>query len=519
MIHAFLIKLLFFLYILSAVSISVIYRNRIKKAFGRIGKKTYVMLLIILLLAVVLRLLVLPNCERWDLTEMFAGISKCSYGYNYRGIGFVFMLQAAFAFAEQTYNTIFMLNFVAGCSLVVAAFFFSHILLKDARISLLSGFIFAVSPVFSIISVSDSYTLLAVLFSVITLTFLFMFFRTREFPIFVASLLMMACAVQMRPDNIVFALIFLGACIVYRNCFRDRRTYIFGMIFAAVNIPLITVIYLYFLGIFSVDVTFSGVQLDTDNLVLSILLNSVRLFSENIVKNIGGLFGLNIMLFILPVFAAFGVIYLNRNRKHKELIFLVSYFMLFFIAYSCLHSEGFFNSGLKYIPNILPPLFILSSAGIAFVADRIRRGSLFMPIMVVLLVSVSIYSISVHNAETLNDGSYQEYRYLRENVEMDTSCFIVYTGMPAIPKNAFNFRCDRLININSIDRLEGFIAKKPSGCFYVYSGRYDNAFNNETFKIDSDVFFSRLSEEFDAEEVVNADLEGWNMLMYYFENQ
>lgn len=517
----------FFFYIGLAVLITLICRDDIRKVFRRVETKHYVVLVLILILATLLRSYAYTDCERWLADERYfmdktTGVipEQMPITALYRGIGFYYVLGAFFAFAGPVYSNLFLLNFFGGCALVITSFFMSYLIFKNPRVSLMASFLFACSPVFVIISASGSYTLMAVLFSSVTLIFLFMFFRTRKFCFYMASLFMLICTIQMRPDYIVFAFLFLMTCLIYRECFRDRRLYIFTAGFLLANIYLFWVIYHYFLVIFLYDRYVTGAALDSGNLLFSILFNSARLFSENIIKNFLSFFGFNAIISLLSVFALIGGFYFYKKGKN-ELFFLLSYFWLFFLAYSCLHQEGFFSSGLKYVPSPLPPLFFMASLGIISLADKIQKQRIFLASVLTAILCLSVYHISIHNMETEISPRYQEYTYLMGNIkDVNSDCYVIYTGRPTLFKNAFNFDYNKYIEINDTDSLEGFISRRPRGCFYVYSGYYSvgEDLTERTSRLYNNTLFLRLSEEFETEEIIDKNLTEGRIQLYYFEN-
>lgn len=533
----FINQLLFFFFIACSAAISIIYRRHIKNIFKRVGISTCIILGLIIILAVLLRLYVYPSCERWLIAEVFIDKTKMGLTENYRnfqfyrGLGFYYILDAFFVFTGPVYNNLFLLNFLAGCGLIVFVFMLSYLIFNDERVSLLSSFLFAVSPVLAIISASDSYTLMAVLFSSITLTFLFMFIRTRKFYFYVSSLFMMICTIQMRPDYIVFAFLFLATCLIYRECFRYRRIYIFTAGLLAVNVYLFWVICNYVLEIFLYDIYFTGVALDSENLLLSIVFNSARLFSGNIAGNVLSFLTADKTIVFLSFFAVAGCFYLYRKDSRKELLFLLSYFVLFFLSYSCFHREGFIYSGLKYIPSALPPVLFLAASGILFLINKAKGQRILSIILVALIAAHSIYNISLYNMNIVNEPRYQEYSYILENArDVDTGCSVIYTGRPTLFKNAFNFGYRKYIEINNTYSLEAFISENHEGCFYVYSGYY-SYLEDETERITrlyNNTLFTRLSEEFEMERIIDTNMnrdgaplqypENGRILLYYFEN-
>lgn len=523
----FINQILFFSYILSVLAISVFMRGSIRKLFRGIRKETWVILLAILLIAVLLRLYVYPGCERWDLAANFIDSAKMGLRENYtnfqfyRGIGFYYITSAFLAASGHTYSGLFLMNFIIGCGLVVAVFFLAQLIFKNEGVSLLTSFLSAASPVLAIISVSESYTVMALLFSVISLSLLFMFIRSGEFPFYVAGLLMMICAIQVRPDYIVFALVFLAACIVYRDMLKGRRVYAFTAGFLALNAYLFWVIYRYFYVIFLFDRVFAGAEMDAGSPVASIFLNSSRLFSGNIVSNVVSFLTVSPVASFLSFFATFGILFLWRKGRKGELAFMLSYFLLFFFSYSCFHSEGFFSSGLKYIPSPLLPLILMASYGVFLLLDRTREQRMFAASFVVFFIGLSVYSIHAHNMGVVQDPSYQEYHYLMENLsEVNVSCYLISEWEYPIFRDAFDFDYMKHIELDGAAGLEEFISENVRGCFYVYIGSWhiSQELWEDSWEMYGDLLIPGLSQEFGLEKLVDKELAGGRVLLYYFEN-
>jgi hypothetical protein len=298
--------------------------------------------------------------------------------------GWIFIHKIFSFFTGTTLKEIYLPNILLGSLTPIIIFLLTYLLFRRRMIAIISTLLFAISPIFLRISSTVSYTAPAIFFSMLTFLFLFLYLKKNQsIKFLITSLLSLYITIQTRTEYILLIPLFFITFLAFNR--KENYPKNLLIIFFIFLTPYLLSMFIHYYYFKIDDPYVQGALIDKKNLVNSLIQNWIRIGKINFFKNLEILIsGEKILQFNL-LFGILGSMICLKRWK-KEFVFLGSYFLIFFFAYTFLHSGGFFQYGGsdKYIPTLLPPIIIFSSIGIHFICQKLRTKGNFLSLLFLL---------------------------------------------------------------------------------------------------------------------------------------
>jgi len=369
------------------------------------------------------------------------------------------------------------MNIIMGSLAPILFFYLTKELFRDKKLPLTASILLFISPTYLFISSTESYTAPALFYAIITFLFLFKFFNKNQLNYLVISLLALALTIFMRQEYILVLIPYFITFFSYNNKkIPTNQLFLIGLLLL-ILVPYSSELMHYYSNT-GYDKFLHGKVIQTEDWITSFGKNYIKLGSENLLPNLKTLFS-NQCILLANVFLALCAIPFIIKKHKKQFIFISAYFGTFFLAYTFMHTEGFHNSGLKYITGLLIPVILLSSYCINTVANKIQKkggknAALFVRILILSVILICSI-VSVIDMAGNNSGAYyvREYQTLKNlDYKINTSCTPICNGRDCIFPSAFDFR-QKHIAITSLGRLKMLLESNNSNCYYFYIGYID----------------------------------------------
>lgn len=394
----------------------------------------------------------------------------------------VFMHKIFSLFTGTTLKGIFLPNIIFGSLTSVIIFVLTYLLFKRKMIAIVSTLLFAFSPIFLRISSTVSYTATAIFFSVLTFLFILLYISNlsnKKF--FMIALLLLYITIQTRTEYIFLIPIFFLTLLTFSTKKDNNNLKNLLCLFLIFLVPYLLSMFIYYYYFTIDDLYVQGTSIDKENLINSLIQNWIRIGKENFFKNLEILISGKEILQLNIFFSVIGTIICLKKWK-KQFIFLGSYFLIFFFAYTFLHSGGFFQYGgdYKYIPTLLPPIVILSSVGIFSIYQKLERKVKFLGLIFLLGIlllygkfSLDKITIDITLANSELSPRTKEFRFFENrSLDVNTNCKVLMNGWTGIFPFYYDFKENPMV-IKNLSHLEIKLENlNNESCYYFYQGYY-----------------------------------------------
>jgi len=202
----------------------LIYINRkfIKAIFSEIDIETWIILSVIFFIALLIRIYIPPHQhimyidESWYMKAGKDMLQFNSVGWYPKSIGWPFILSISFLiFGVSNWVAIFTTIFF-GSLTVFTLFFLTYVLTKNQNVSLVSSLIFSLFAAHIRWSATAETNVVSLFFITSTLFFCFLYYRKGTVSLLWLSLTSLAFTSQIRPENHIFAFLFLIGLILFK---------------------------------------------------------------------------------------------------------------------------------------------------------------------------------------------------------------------------------------------------------------------------------------------------------------
>jgi 4-amino-4-deoxy-L-arabinose transferase-like glycosyltransferase len=227
-------------------------RKELWEFFKKIRKRTWLILILIILLASFFRIFVTSHQtimfgdEGWYM-ETAKNILEGNYGYFvqgiYKSIGWPFIIAVGFFLFGVDNLVAHYASSVLGILTVFNVFCLALVLFKKEGIALWSAFLFSLVPVHIAWSGSAETNVASLFFITLALFFSFLYFERKNNHLLWLSLVTLAFACQVRIENYFLLLLFLVGLLIFKiKIFRktDLKTTLSSLLLIALVIILIT---------------------------------------------------------------------------------------------------------------------------------------------------------------------------------------------------------------------------------------------------------------------------------------
>lgn len=400
------------------ISILIIFNFRFYlNALKVIKRKTWSIIILIFLSALLIRLFIIPHrhqvyydevehiniaenilysnsfCESFDGSNQESNICRLiPYPAGYHS--FLSLMFYVFGDSEQTaFNT----SAVIGSICVVLMFLLVYIQTRNTFLSLTASFIFNLVPAHLKFSGTTTICIFSVFFFILTMIFLELYIRRKKYSLFLLFLAALFYTIQIRAENFLSIPVFF----FYLWIKSDRQLplisktrYLFSILFFAImTLPLVQLIY------YGINNFHSAGWNEP-------LLTKIGHLKDHFLPNLIFFANYNFNSLLFSIFCILGCIKLHLSDR-KQLSYYGSFFLLFLLFYSGYHIGRFWEGDTtRYSLILYIPLTIFCINGLALFLDKINfRRAFFIPSMAVfflislLPVKDFIFSKSKHDSE------------------------------------------------------------------------------------------------------------------------
>ncbi len=351
----------------------------ISNKFKKIGKKYWLIILIVLLLGLMIRLFLAPHHHRFFIDEAFyMGAAKnllfylkstISTGIYPKQIGWPLLLTIPFfMFGVNNYIAIYTSIFFGSISIILM-YFLVYLLSKNKRLALISSFLLAILPLHVIYSGTAETIVVSVFFLLVTLISFIIMIKNQKKKLIFLALFLFLFTIQIRLENILI-LIPMLVYIFLNKIKLNLKNWIFPIIISSpLFISYLIQIYQltnFYDGAYYQDLIFFGFRE-----ILS-KLTSIDLY-------------FNFLFTLSFLFLIIGFIGLHKS---KILIFYISWFLAYFGHYLFY----LFSDDFHVIPGLvaLLPIMAYGIIHISTLSSKIfpkKKLLLDTTIMIVILLS------------------------------------------------------------------------------------------------------------------------------------
>jgi hypothetical protein len=435
----------------------------IRKQFARINRKTWLFLLIIFLFGLSLRLItphhhmmftdeyatmeasknILLNgraetCEYIDYETV-----ECGPYQKLAGPPFLFSL-SFLAFGISSYSAIYLCTALGAIS-VVLMFLLAYILFKREDVALYSSLLLATYPAHIMWSGSASTNVPGIFFMLLTLLSLPLFFSTGKYRIYLLACLSLAFTLQTRPEFMLLLPLVPVMHLLFdrdfKNRIKDRRFW-----------NIWTVFLLFFVS-FLVQITTYLPQII--NLIAS-SYSDINLFSRA-----HGASLLSDTAFLILMFLAALALF---NQRERSILFPASLFLTFFVLFIPLLSD-------KLLLTAFIGLFLMSAAGLAFLAGRLKGNQAPYVLATVLLLALFFPYVYPYYFKPITYNYYTGANVLETNAietiiqDVPEGCYVVARQPFLLPVPGLRVVSTETA-LNNPDAIENI--HRNSGCVMFY---------------------------------------------------
>lgn len=421
-----------------------IFNIDIIKKFCKINKRTKIILGIIVLVGFIFRSFLVVHTHRVFFDEdLYLGIANsiatenrailCNYGtptkcfdgiLNKDPSGFPFIVSILFRILGKGDSIAFALSTIVGTISIILAFFLAFLLFDNEKVAIYSALFFAFLPVNIVWSGSAATEIYFLLFSSLSIFALLLFIKSNEYKALGLAFSLLAFAIQIRPEGILFILIFSILILLFdQNIikrFFDPKFVGLLILFLFLSLPHFIQMYMFKEGDWGAP---NGRKF------------SLEYLDFNFRDNITFWFNNTMHPIILTGLSILGVLFLLYEKKIRISLFLLSWFLSFFILFLLFYAGSPLSGGIghRFVNIYIMSSIILSGYG-AYKIDKFSNNSkqFFIALLSVLAFSflfcLDFITIPDKQAQYARDM----HDFVMENMHrIDKNCY-VFTHNPSI---------------------------------------------------------------------------------------
>jgi len=392
----------FLIFVNFILLITLIYFNRkeLLGFFKKIKNRTWLILILIILLASFLRIFIVPHQtimfgdEGWYM-ETAKNMLEGNYGYFVRGIyksiGWPFIIAVSFFLFGIDNLVAHYASSVLGILTVFNIFCLALVLFKKENIALWSAFLFSLIPVHIVWSGSAETNVASIFFITLALFLSLLYFKQKNNRLFWLSLIALAFACQMRMENHFLIPLFLLGLLIFKVKVFEKanlRTvlsnlFLIGLVMMLI-IPNLANALDHHLSANWNELTTENQQYAPNLSISNLIYNSTHQASHFLDTRYHPL--------IFSLFLIVGFVYALMRRR-KSWTFLSLWFLLLFLIYfGCWSNLG---PKSRFFMGFYPITTLFAGYGLYSLTDCFRLRK-FKKFLILILVPIIILSFSPH---------------------------------------------------------------------------------------------------------------------------
>ena len=433
--------------------IVMIYLNKeyIRKLLLKIDRKTWFFLVLIFMMALLIRIFIPPHQhimyidEAWYMEAAKNMLQTGSQNYYIRSIGWPFILTIAFGIFGISNWVALYASTVLGALTIFNVFLLTFIITKHKSASLISALLFSFFPAHIRWSASAESIVPSLFFITLTLFFCFLYYTNKTKSLLWLSLISMAFAIQFRPENVVYPVLFLFGCILFDKKFFKKIDIKFVL-------PFLVLLLLSFAN-FTQDLDFylstdwteddSNGELVGDNFGFQNLVLNSSEYGKYLFNN-------ELQPVIFTFLFIIGLLYMFHKQK-RESLFLLGWFCLlwfvYFFSYQTAGGGTHYMAKTKFFVSFYPITVSWGVYGILLIKDflstKIKSPKVKKLILslVIVLFAISFIPYSIKASTWFADPAHKLETKIPELVEKDIphDCVII-ANYPTILKSTTDFQ-------------------------------------------------------------------------------
>ena len=307
--------------------------NYFIKFFKLITKRTWLLLFVIFVFALLLRIYIPAHQHIMYIDEpwyMEAGknmLQTGSQGIYPKSIGWPFILALSFGIYGLSNWVAIFTNIFLGALTAVSIFLLAFSITKNQTNSLVSALVFSMLPVHIRWSASAETNISSLFFITLILFFCFLYYRYRSESLLWLSLAGLAFIGQFRPENYIFPVLFLFGCFLFDRKFIKKINITFVglcILFILLSLPN-------FIQVMDFQTSTNWIESDTRGLMTGSNF-SVNNLINNTLEN--GKFIINLgnqpVIFTFLYIFGFIIVFI---KKRKVALFLIFWFVSLWLVY------------------------------------------------------------------------------------------------------------------------------------------------------------------------------------------
>lgn len=396
--------------------IFLIYFNRreIKKFLASIDKRTWLILLLILVLGLSLRLFLPPKQHIIFFDEpgyMLIAKNLLAEGRvgiewdNPSSIGWPFILAISFGIFGSGSATAIYTSLIFGALTIFNIFLLGMVIFKNKDIALFSVFLFAFLPLHIRWSASAGNNVISLFFITAALFFCFLYLDSKKYSLLWLALAAVFFAAQFRPENYILPALFLVAILIFDRLPSVENWLKFSIPWMAtflLALPNLTQVLGY-------QTSANWIESDSARAMTGSNWSFYNLIS-NTLDHGGNLFNGNYEPLIFIFLFAVGFLYLVKKDFRKAMFFFIWYLCFYFIYFfSWLQTLG---AGDRFYTTFYPVTALLAGVGIWIISQTISKRFNWNPVKTYFLAAgiiVFLFFSSVKNSSFLYAGIFEKW--------------------------------------------------------------------------------------------------------------
>lgn len=316
--------------------------------FKKLDKKVILLLFLLLVYGLLLRIIVIPHRHHVYYDEFhFMHIAQNMHYHNisgytlkgdklhpeivstgdYRPGGYPFLLNLTFNLFGDSEKVVFNLNSFLGALSILLVFLLAYLLFDNTTVGLWSAFVFNLLPTHLKYSGSGASDISALFFVIFAILAVILYSKYKKISILYLSSSFILFASYIKPENAILFLFYIPILFIE---FRNRRLIkkeVFNLLYF--SIILLLPLFRQIPFIFAQEHLSAGGS-----------FWSLKYFFINFADNIKYIFHFKYNIFSVSIFFLLGALILFLNKR-RIFYFLVGWFFLFFVFYTCFFMGNF----------------------------------------------------------------------------------------------------------------------------------------------------------------------------------
>jgi len=412
--------------------------------FKEINKKTYLALLLIILLGFIVRMWFIPHIHHVYFDEFehiniaenmmyhgkffvtLKGTDEICEGYSRLQLwppGYHTLLGLIFSIFGNSESVAYNLSVVIGSLSMLVIFLIVYLLFNNQSIALYSTFLFNLIPIHLKYSGASELGIASLFFMLLTILTSLIYLKFKNIKSLLLLTSIIAFTAYIRPENSILLLLILFFVIIMdiKN-FNRTKLYFHTILFISLLFLLLIPYFLHiiYLGMFVLPPP------GWDENLISRLVN----LKKHLFGNLAFWFS-NYHPLSFTVTAIYGILCLVKKNK-KVVLFFSIWFVAFLLLYSSYHIGNFLVSDTdRYTLNLYISLIIFSGVGIYEFINLVNFKRIVLCLVIAYLLIDVVSPLRLGLNRTLSRDVYKEYQFILSNKERIAGDIYVISYIPA----------------------------------------------------------------------------------------